>query len=121
MATARLSEFLDNLDGISFGIVNLKIARSLAVFLDGSNYDSARRQDSSHSADPLCEQDQRFDCPVVPSSRECDRLPAFTELVSRCIRLLQGALDCFAKAKFLDIPRGHGIGVSNEDAGILRD
>jgi hypothetical protein len=36
--------FLDNLDSIPFGIVNLKIVRSLTILLDGSNYDSTRRQ-----------------------------------------------------------------------------
>lgn len=45
--------FLDNLDGISFGVVNLKILRYLPVTLDGSNIDPAVRQASLHPTDLL--------------------------------------------------------------------
>jgi len=51
-----LSAFLDDLDRVSFGIVDLEIMNALTVLLDCSDVNAAGRHHVSHSADFLCEQ-----------------------------------------------------------------
>lgn len=51
-----LLRFLDNFDSVPFRIVNLKIAGSLPILLNGANIDSSCGQHFFHSADALRKQ-----------------------------------------------------------------